>query len=72
MSEEINEKLISAKAEYRQKRAGESFDKKLVDLIRLQMLRQSISHSSGKPAKRPWHAEDEHRMRAYRSVKPQG
>jgi hypothetical protein len=71
MNNEIGQKAITAKAEFRQKRANESFDKKLVDLVRLQMVNQSIAKSSGKTAKRPWHADDEQRMRAYRSDKPQ-
>ncbi|MBX3152381.1 hypothetical protein KF728_19640 [Candidatus Obscuribacterales bacterium] len=71
MSDEISPKIISAKAKFRKKRANESFDKKLVDLVRLQMVNQSMAKASGKPAKRPWHADDEQRMRAYRSAKPQ-
>lgn len=67
MSKEISQKAISAKLEFRQKKASESFDKKLRDLVRLQMINQSIAKSSGKTAKRPWHAEDEQRMRAYRT-----
>jgi hypothetical protein len=67
MSEEISQKAISAKSEFRQKRASEPFDKKLQDLVRLQMVNQSIAKSSGKPAKRPWHADDEQRMLAYRT-----
>jgi hypothetical protein len=69
MSRQINENLAEAKAEYRRSRAGESFDKKLVDLVRMQMMNHTLSQSAGKASRRPWHADDLERMRSYRPTK---
>jgi hypothetical protein len=66
MSRQINENIVETKAEYRKARAAESFDKKLVDLVRLQMMNHSLSQSAGKASRRPWHADDPDRMRIYR------
>jgi hypothetical protein len=66
MSRPINENMVEAMAEYRRARAGEPFDKKLVELVRLQMMNYSLAQSAGKTSPRPWHADDLERMRVYR------
>ena len=60
-----NEDIYAAKAAARKKRAAEPFERKLLALVRMQMMDYSVACAAGRPVRRPWHADDEERMKRY-------
>lgn len=60
-----NEDIYKAKAEARKKRAAESFELKLLALVRMQMMDYSLARSAGRAVRKPWHYEDKERMKKY-------
>ena len=60
-----NEDIYKAKAEARRKRAAEPFERKLLALVRMQMMDYSLARSAGRTARKPWHSEDKDRMKKY-------
>jgi hypothetical protein len=60
-----NEDIYKAKAESRKKRAAEPFERKLLALVRMQMMDYSLARSAGRAARKPWHSEDKDRMKKY-------
>ena len=60
-----NEDIYKAKAEARRKRAAEPFERKLLALVRMQMMDYSLARSAGRTARKPWHAEDKERTKKY-------
>ncbi len=60
-----NEEIYKAKAESRRKRAAEPFERKLLALVRMQMMDYSLARSAGRTARAPWHSEDKDRMKKY-------
>ena len=60
-----NEDIYKAKAEARRKRAAEPFERKLLALVRMQMMDYSLARSAGRTARKPWHSEDKVRMKKY-------
>jgi len=63
-----NEDIFRAKAEARRKRAAEPFEKKLLALVRMQMMDYSLARSAGRTARKPWHSEDKERTKRYAAV----
>jgi fructoselysine-6-P-deglycase FrlB-like protein len=62
-----NEDIYKAKAEVRRMRAAEPFERKLLALVRMQMMDYSIARSAGRTARKPWHSEDKNRVKIYAS-----
>lgn len=60
-----NEDIYEAKAAARRKRAAEPFEKKLLALVRMQMMDYSLAQSAGRTVRKPWHFDDEDRMKKY-------
>lgn len=60
-----NEDIYQAKIEARRKRAEEPFERKLLALVRMQMIDYSLARSTGRIARKPWHSDDEERMKKY-------
>ena len=60
-----NEDVYRAKAEARRKRAAEPFERKLLALVRMQMIDYSLARSAGRTARNPWHFDDKDRMKKY-------
>ncbi len=60
-----NEDIYKAKAEARKKRAAEPFERKLLALVRMQMMDYSLARSAGRTARKPWHSEDKERTKKY-------
>jgi hypothetical protein len=52
------EDIYAAKAESRRQRAADSFDSKLVSLVRMQMMNYEVAGAAGRSARKPWHFED--------------
>lgn len=67
-----NEEIYQAKAEARKKRAAEPFQRKLLALVRMQMMDYSLARSAGRTARKPWHADDTERMKKYADAGGQG
>lgn len=65
-----NEDIYKAKAEARRKRAADSFERKLLALVRMQMMDYSLAQSAGRNARKPWHSEDKIRMKKYARAEP--
>jgi hypothetical protein len=63
-----NEDIYKAKAEARRKRAAEPFEKKLLALVRMQIMDYSLARSAGRTARKPWHSEDKDRIKKYANV----
>jgi hypothetical protein len=63
-----NEDIYKAKAEARRKRAAEPFERKLLALVRMQMIDYSLAQSAGRIARKPWHSEDKERIEIYASA----
>jgi len=64
-----NEEIYKGKAEARKKRAAEPFERKLLALVRMQMMDYSIARSAGRTTRRPWHSEDKDRMKKYANAR---
>lgn len=60
-----SEDIYKAKAESRRKRAAEPFERKLLALVRMQMMDYSLARAAGREARAPWHSEDKDRMQKY-------
>jgi len=60
-----NEDIYKAKVEARRKRAAEPFERKLLALVRMQMMDYSLARSAGRTARKPWHSEDKERTKKY-------
>lgn len=60
-----NEDIYEAKAAARRKRAEEPFDRKLLALVRMQMMDYSLAQAAGRTARKPWHSEDKDRTKKY-------
>jgi hypothetical protein len=60
-----NEDVYRAKAEARRKRAAEPFERKLLALVRMQMMDYSLARSAGRSVRNPWHFEDKNRLKIY-------
>ncbi|MBS2004175.1 MAG: hypothetical protein U0103_07675 [Candidatus Obscuribacterales bacterium] len=60
-----NDDIYKAKADARRQRAAEPFERKLLALVRMQMLNYAVAKSAGRTARPPWHAEDKLRMKKY-------
>jgi hypothetical protein len=60
-----HEDIYKAKAESRRKRAAEPFERKLLALVRMQMMDYSIARAAGRNARKPWHSDDSDRMKKY-------
>jgi hypothetical protein len=52
------EDIWTAKAESRRQRAADSFDSKLVSLVRMQMMNYEVAGAAGRAARKPWHFDD--------------
>lgn len=63
-----NEDIYKAKAEARRKRAAEPFERKLLALVRMQMMDYAVAQSAGRTARKPWHYEDKDRTKKYASA----
>lgn len=64
-----NEDIYRAKAEARKKRAQEPFERKLIALVRMQMMDYSIAQAAGRTTRKPWHFEDKERMKKYAAAR---
>jgi hypothetical protein len=62
-----NEDIYKAKAEARRKRATEPFERKLLALVRMQMMDYSLAQAAVRTARKPWHSEDKDRTMKYSS-----
>ncbi|MDX1990172.1 MAG: hypothetical protein SFV17_26000 [Candidatus Obscuribacter sp.] len=60
-----NEEIYKAKAEDRKARAAEPFERKLLALVRMQMMDYAIAQAAGRTARQPWHFDDKERMEKY-------
>ncbi|MBX9570314.1 MAG: hypothetical protein K2X77_15565 [Candidatus Obscuribacterales bacterium] len=60
-----NEDIYEAKAESRRKRAAEPFERKLLALVRMQLMDYSLAIAAGRVARKPWHFEDQERIKKY-------
>jgi hypothetical protein len=67
-----NEDIYQAKAEARKKRAAEPFERKLLALVRMQMMDYAVAQSAGRIARKPWHSEDKDRTKKYASSQAAG
>jgi fructoselysine-6-P-deglycase FrlB-like protein len=63
------EDIYKAKAEARKQRALEPFEKKLVALVRMQMMNYEMAKSTGRTIRTPWHFEDKDRMKKYAAAR---
>jgi len=63
-----NDDIYKAKAEARRKRAAEPFERKLLALVRMQMMDYALAQATGRTARKPWHFDDKERMRIYAAV----
>ncbi len=52
------EDIYAAKTESRRQRAADSFDSKLVSLVRMQMINYEVAGAAGRAARKPWHFDD--------------
>lgn len=64
-NQSLNEGIYEAKLEMRKRRAAEPFEKKMLALVRMQMVAYEMAKAAGRPGVKPWHFDDEERMNAY-------